>query len=217
MHGMLGSCASGVRASSLFNRVHTRRSPQQILASLTRSRTHTAIPASGSVTMSAPSIIAESDITSTTARNSSAESSGFPSPRSTHTSQSDTPLIRQTAPQNNAQTSAENSSPGWPYVAGYMATTPEFQTFSRFRELNVKNLLYYQVEITQLSEKLQKQELRDWKKKGMSGVEKYAKFAEELFLSKDTQDNKQWRLIVDIRERLKEYSKLYTCGWMGQR
>jgi hypothetical protein len=138
MHGMLGSCASGVRASSLFNRVHTRRSPQQILASLTRSRTHTAIPASGSVTMSAPSIIAESDITSTTARNSSAESSGFPSPRSTHTSQSDTPLIRQTAPQNNAQTSAENSSPGWPYVAGYMATTPEFQTFSRFRELNEK-------------------------------------------------------------------------------
>jgi hypothetical protein len=98
-----------------------------------------------------------------------------------------------------------------------MATTPEFQTFSRFRELNVKNLLYYQVEITQLSEKLKKQELKDWKKRGMSDAGKYAKFAEELFLCKDTQDNKQWGLLVDIRERLKEYSNLYTCGWMGQR
>lgn len=75
----------------------------------------------------------------------------------------------------------------------------------------MKNLLYYQVEITQLSEKLRKQELKDWKKRGMGDAGKYSKRAEELFLCKDNQDNKQLGLILDIRERLKEYSKLYTC------
>lgn len=83
----------------------------------------------------------------------------------------------------------------------------------------MKNLLYYQVEITQLSKKLEKQELKDWKKRAIPGSDagEYAKYADMLFLRKDTQDNKQLDLIVDIRERLKEYSKLYTCGWMGQR
>jgi hypothetical protein len=113
--------------------------------------------------------------------------------------------------QHNTSTKGDNI-PGWPSVASYMAETSEFQAFSRFRELNVKNLLYYQVEIAYLEDKLRRQELKDWEKRRMSEEENYAKLAEVMVRSKDGPDSKQWNLIIQIRERVKEYSKICIYG-----
>ncbi|KAJ4986323.1 hypothetical protein SVAN01_08140 [Stagonosporopsis vannaccii] len=44
--------------------------------------------------------------------------------------------------------------PGWPLLAKKMADVPEFAAFSRFRELNVKNLLYYQAELKVVEDQL---------------------------------------------------------------
>lgn len=39
-----------------------------------------------------------------------------------------------------------------------MSQVPEFAAFPRFRELNIKNLLYYQAEIELLRQKIEKEE-----------------------------------------------------------
>jgi len=43
---------------------------------------------------------------------------------------------------------------GWPHLAKIMSDVPEFAAFSRFRELNVRNLLYYQAELKVLEEQI---------------------------------------------------------------
>ncbi|KAF1962753.1 hypothetical protein CC80DRAFT_541911 [Byssothecium circinans] len=50
---------------------------------------------------------------------------------------------------------------GWPKLAQVMAKTPDFAAFPRFRELNVKSLLYYQVQLTVLQKELWKRECED--------------------------------------------------------
>ncbi|KAH6615385.1 heterokaryon incompatibility protein-domain-containing protein [Boeremia exigua] len=49
--------------------------------------------------------------------------------------------------------------PGWPRLAEVMSKVPEFAAFPRFRELNMKNLLYYQVELELLHHQIEMQEL----------------------------------------------------------
>jgi hypothetical protein len=102
---------------------------------------------------------------------------------------------------------------GWPRVASLVGAVPEFETYSRFRELNIKNLLYYQVELAQLRDQLTSLELKDCEQRGMSDVGEFAKYADHLISSPTLQnprDRKQWNLVVKIRNRLKEYSKLDT-------
>jgi hypothetical protein len=77
--------------------------------------------------------------------------------------------------------------------------------------MNVKNLLYYQVELTVLGDELTDMELKDWRKRGMSQVGEFAKYADSLVDSKidlsNAKDHRQWDLVLKMRERLKEYSK----------
>jgi len=91
---------------------------------------------------------------------------------------------------------------GWPRLALLMAKTPDFAALPRFRDLNLKSLLYYQVELTMLRERLHKREYRD--QRSSSDTNEYAEFAECLIKSKTS---KQYKLIKDIRELLKEYSE----------
>jgi hypothetical protein len=94
-----------------------------------------------------------------------------------------------------------------------MTAQPDFEAFPRFRDLNVKNLLYFQVELDDLRDQLMKREKEDWSKWRTSGNEarNFAKHADSLI---DTQygtnpkDRKQWELVLKIRERLNEYSKI---------
>jgi len=70
----------------------------------------------------------------------------------------------------------------------------------------VKNLLYYQVELSVLSAELTKIENEDRNKKG-DVAEMFARNAELLIEA----DQEQWKIVLKIRRLLKQYSKLYRC------
>ncbi len=84
-----------------------------------------------------------------------------------------------------------------------MAKTPDFAAFSRFRDLNIKSLLYYQAQLTNLKKKLHELEYEDARSKDKS-KEKFASRADFLMTSEDSE---QFKLITKIRLLLKEYSK----------
>lgn len=155
---------------------------------------------------------------SVTATNSSPSESPISdtSSRTTQTSATNAPFlsqVRATTPQSPLQkvASSKDAVAGWPSLAKEMAEVPQFEAFSRFRELNIKNLLYYQVEIACLETKLKNLELRDAAAKATGGVEaKYARLAERMIRCQDLsnpKDHLQWDVVTKIRERLKEYSK----------
>jgi hypothetical protein len=96
--------------------------------------------------------------------------------------------------------------PGWPRVAKLMAETPDFAAFSRFQDLNIKSLLYYQAELTLLRKKLHVEEWNDFRDGDEENAKKFFKRADRLVSSK-TPNNKQWNLVLDMRRLLKEYSE----------
>jgi hypothetical protein len=96
--------------------------------------------------------------------------------------------------------------PGWPHVAMLMAKTPDFASFSRFRDLNIKSLLYYQAELTKLRKKLHEQEWEDYRR-GDNKARDYAERADFLINSKKKDCHEQWKLVEEIRIILKEYSE----------
>ncbi|KAH8592287.1 hypothetical protein B0O99DRAFT_517767 [Bisporella sp. PMI_857] len=105
--------------------------------------------------------------------------------------------------------------PGWPRLALLLSQTPDFAAFSRFRDLNIKSLLYYQTELTILKRKLHRAEWKDhWQ--GAGHASKYWKYASKLVNSQDQKSDdlkEQWRLVKNIRVVLKEYNEallLYT-------
>lgn len=102
---------------------------------------------------------------------------------------------------------------GWPRLAELMAMKPGLESFSRFRELNVKNLLYYQVQLAALEEDLEEAEKKDYGEQ--QGEEKYAKYAVDMIESGDDdpgtgaggRQDRQVDIVMKIRRILKEYSK----------
>ncbi|KAI0434246.1 hypothetical protein F5Y09DRAFT_297000 [Xylaria sp. FL1042] len=106
----------------------------------------------------------------------------------------------------------ENDPPlkeGWPRLAQMLAETPELESFRRFRELNVKTLLYYQAEIAELEADLIKAEDIDRGKKSSGQWEgNYARLAYRMVRSRDLPnvDTKQCDIVLKIRERLREYN-----------
>ena len=89
---------------------------------------------------------------------------------------------------------------GWPRVALLMAKTPDFAAFSRFRDLNIKSLLYYQAQLTRLRRRLHEEEYKDLR----GGKKNFARRAD--FLMRD-EDSEQFKLIMQLRKVLREYSK----------
>jgi hypothetical protein len=102
--------------------------------------------------------------------------------------------------------------PGWPQLAKLISETPDFEAFPAFTDLNVKSLLYYQAELTMLRKKLHAAEYADAQQTlDHDDLEPsaYAKRLDALFLSRSANNpkwQKQWKLIRQIRELLKEYS-----------
>lgn len=47
---------------------------------------------------------------------------------------------------------------GWPRLAEIMAEVPEFAAFPRYRDLNIKSLLYYKAQLDVLQEKIMEKE-----------------------------------------------------------
>jgi hypothetical protein len=95
----------------------------------------------------------------------------------------------------------EDAVEGWPQLAQLMADTPDFAAFPRFRDLNVKSLLYYQVELESLRKKLHKLEHAD---KAHAQRKKYALYADTLV--NETNASEQLQTMRKIRKVLKEYS-----------
>lgn len=84
--------------------------------------------------------------------------------------------------------------PGWPRLAELMAHTPEFAAFPRFRELNTRNLLYYQVELQLLQRQIELQEEDD-----KLNIERYDELVEEG-------DSAYHSSLLKLRVLLREYS-----------
>jgi len=99
---------------------------------------------------------------------------------------------------------------GWPRLARELAQNACCEAYPRFRELNVKTLLYYQVEIAKLEAELNKIELEDFAQRGTRRDE-YQKNAERMLFPRAAADDpkaqEQRRLVYEIRRLLKEYSK----------
>lgn len=97
---------------------------------------------------------------------------------------------------------------GYPRIAGRFALKPETAAFRRFSALNARMLLYLQADLCRLEKKLLQQE--KWDSESPVGVNhKYAVNYDRLRLSAYDEDPAQWKLVNEIKERLKEYSKLF--------
>jgi len=166
--------------------------------------------------MAPHSVMTETDNMSTTLTNSSSTSPLFPSHGSTQTSVTNSPLLEHHPPfqsqhhqQQEAQPNNNDGASGWPQIAKFIAETPPFESYSRFRELNVKNLLYYQVELSVLREDLTILENRD-RDRRESDAGKFAKHADNLVLSAEIcprpKDKEQWKQVLKIRRLLKQYN-----------
>jgi len=101
---------------------------------------------------------------------------------------------------------------GWPALAQLMANTPDFATFARFRDLNVKSLLYYQAELTSLRAQLHHTEWKDHlfgnfpHHDELTANVEFLVNTDSLFMS-SKRPGRQIRLVRRIRGVLKEYSK----------
>lgn len=103
------------------------------------------------------------------------------------------------------------SPEGYPKLAKCMGSSPEFAIFRRFATLNARNLLFLQAEITLLEKKLEDLTAADEKATHLDRAI-YSRDWETLKDSCDEgaenrgHDPKQWKLFLDIRTKLKEYS-----------
>jgi hypothetical protein len=111
----------------------------------------------------------------------------------------------------NASSSPEEEKldEGWPLLARLMEKNPDFEAFARFRELNVKNLLYYQVELEFLSNMLRRQELRDDRTVEAYSDGKFSKFPLNMMQQYEDEDGDcmQWEYVLRIRRCLREYNE----------
>ena len=113
--------------------------------------------------------------------------------------------------ENDPEDDLEQPVPGWPKVALLMAQTPDFASFSRFRDLNVKSLLYYQAELTSIRKSLHKQEWKDYRLGGEDKKHHYSRRADFLANSKESggKPSEQWAKVLKMRTLLKEYSEFF--------
>jgi hypothetical protein len=84
-----------------------------------------------------------------------------------------------------------------------MANEVDFEAFPRFEELNVKNLLYYQVELASIKIRLERREKSD--RNASSGIGDEADFHKYAHKLVDSESD-QWDEIVKLRTALDGYS-----------
>jgi hypothetical protein len=93
---------------------------------------------------------------------------------------------------------------GYPQIASFMGEFPEMAMVRRFRGLNARNLLYLQAELVQIEKKLlacEKADAKDDAKK------RYTRDFFWLQRTENQAENTQWKLIDEMRAKLKEYSE----------
>ncbi|KAK4194687.1 putative isoleucyl-tRNA synthetase [Triangularia verruculosa] len=98
---------------------------------------------------------------------------------------------------------------GWLLLVKLMTEKPDFAAFSRFHDLNVKNLLYYQVELSVISDRLSEFERQDWDTKDVldaNGESDFYQNAEKIFWDKGA-ETEQFLEIQKMRHCLKDYNE----------
>jgi len=103
---------------------------------------------------------------------------------------------------------------GWPRLARVMARYPSLEAFARYEELNVKNILYLQVELAVIRDQLAALEVRDSDHKASRDergkrYSTFHKFASNMVGTKTA----QWDKVQELRKCLNEYSTFLP--WFG--
>jgi hypothetical protein len=93
---------------------------------------------------------------------------------------------------------------GYAKIASLMSHHHELAIFRRFGTFNLQNLLYLQAELTHLEEDLKEVVKRDQADQGRYF---YTKHWYSLAHSEDDEEKEQWDKVLQIREKLKEYSR----------
>lgn len=97
---------------------------------------------------------------------------------------------------------------GYKKVAALMGAYPELGIVSQFSTLNLQSLLYRQAELVSLQQDLHELEIADDRS---SDAEKrtFSRDWNALSLAdEEDENNEQWKLVLEIRDRLKDYSEL---------
>jgi hypothetical protein len=97
-----------------------------------------------------------------------------------------------------------DSPPGYPQVADFMGKYPTLAIVRRFRGLNARNLLYLQAELVLIENRLLELEKADAKN---NATKDYARDYRWLMRSAGRENSEQWKLIKEMREKLREYSE----------
>lgn len=102
-------------------------------------------------------------------------------------------------------------------MSGLMSEHSAVFPIRTFSKLHARDLLYYQAELAELERELEEIELEDFNTperkelcqdwKSLSGTGISFLFAEDGITGKETSSSPQWRLMLRIREKLKEYGK----------
>jgi hypothetical protein len=101
---------------------------------------------------------------------------------------------------------------GWPELAKTIEKYPDSEAFPAFRDLNIKSLLYYQCQLSQLREELHEIEWMDHLENPFPRAHTYNSRADSLISSADYKDEKmrlareQIEKIEEIRVVLEKYS-----------
>jgi hypothetical protein len=113
-------------------------------------------------------------------------------------------------PKPSGKMSAQNgvgAVEGYPSLAKFMGPR-HFGIFRKFAELNTTNILHLQSELAFLEKELEV--LSKWDNAGGSGDPRsilFAQSARALRTLVETGNDRQWQKLLEIRGKLKEYSK----------
>ena len=98
---------------------------------------------------------------------------------------------------------------GYARMADMVGQYPETAIFSRFARLNAKNLLYMQAELVQMEYELDTVAFED----SQGDDPNRRSFQAYVYNMKKARgpDSLQWRMVLEIRQRLKEYSMFHQA------
>lgn len=107
--------------------------------------------------------------------------------------------------------SSEQASMGsYNKLSKFMGALPEVAIFRRFGALNAQNLLFLQAELVRLEDELQSIREDDAQSGDLEKKQSHQSWRSLVLAhEQDKGANSQWRKVLEIREKLKEYSTFY--------
>ncbi|KAK3991544.1 putative isoleucyl-tRNA synthetase [Cladorrhinum sp. PSN332] len=117
-----------------------------------------------------------------------------------------TPRVRSIGTYDHAKNNRQGDAvEGWPLLAKLMAEESDFEAFPRYPELNIKNLLYYQVELAAIKADLERHEKADRDLQPQMAEEDEHEFhmLPDKMIETETD---QWDHVLRLRKCLNDYN-----------